>query len=107
MIQPSVNSCSCPGIGLAGPPHVVHHAGKMIAPVYEQLSRDFPDVRFYKVDIDKDQVSSSVAASNVSAVVRPSGEARAPDVLVCAACCGDGMGFGSVVLGAASWLFAK
>ena len=53
-----------------GPPHVVYHAGKMIAPVYEQLSRDFPDVRFYKVDIDKDQVSSSVAASNVSAVVR-------------------------------------
>ena len=44
----------------------------MIAPVYEQLSRDFPDVRFYKVDIDKDQVSSSVAASNVSAVVRGS-----------------------------------
>jgi hypothetical protein len=44
--------------------------GKMIAPVYEQLSRDFPDVRFYKVDIDKDQISRSVAASDVSAVVR-------------------------------------
>ena len=44
----------------------------MIAPVYEQLSHDFPDVRFYKVDIDKDQVSRSVAASNVSAVVRRS-----------------------------------
>ena len=42
----------------------------MIAPVYEQLSRDFPDVRFYKVDIDKDQVSRSVAASDVTAVVR-------------------------------------
>ncbi len=54
----------------------VYRAGKMIAPVYEQLSRDFPDVRFYKVDIDKDQVSSSVAASNVSAVVRPCCEAR-------------------------------
>ncbi len=56
--------------------HGFEIAGKMIAPVYEQLSRDFPDVRFYKVDIDKDQVSSSVAASNVSAVVRPCCEAH-------------------------------
>lgn len=44
-------------------------AGKMIAPVVEEYARAFPDVKFYKVDIDKDAVSRSVAAANVSAVV--------------------------------------
>ena len=45
-------------------------AGKMISPVLEEYARTFPDVKFYKVDIDKDAVSSSVAAAGISAVVR-------------------------------------
>lgn len=46
-------------------------SGKMIAPVVEEYAQAFPGVKFYKVDIDKDSVSRSVAAANVSAVVSP------------------------------------
>ena len=41
----------------------------MIAPYVEEYAHLFPDVKFYKVDIDKDAVAHSVAAANVTAVV--------------------------------------
>ena len=44
-------------------------SGKMIAPVVEEYAQAFPDVKFYKVDIDNNAIARSVAAADVSAVV--------------------------------------
>jgi len=41
----------------------------MIAPVVEEYAQAFPDVKFYKVDIDNNAIARSVAAADVSAVV--------------------------------------
>ncbi|KAI3438661.1 hypothetical protein D9Q98_001082 [Chlorella vulgaris] len=41
---------------------------KMIAPVFDGLAAEFPSIRFFKVDIDNDQLSKTVAANSVAAV---------------------------------------
>ncbi|KAL4859929.1 Fumarylacetoacetase [Chlorella vulgaris] len=41
---------------------------KMIAPVFDGLAAEFPSIRFFKVDIDNDQLSKTVAENSVAAV---------------------------------------
>jgi thiol-disulfide isomerase/thioredoxin len=37
---------------------------KMIAPVFDGLAAEFPSIRFFKVDIDNDQLSKTVAENS-------------------------------------------
>ena len=41
---------------------------KLIAPIYEKLALDYPDIAFYKIDIDGENVRQTVADNDVSAV---------------------------------------
>lgn len=41
---------------------------KVMSPVYEQLSREVPTVRFYSVDIDNQELQPAVAANGVVGV---------------------------------------
>jgi thiol-disulfide isomerase/thioredoxin len=44
-------------------------AGKAIAPIYEQLARQYPGVRFLKVDIDSDALAQVVQEHGITGVV--------------------------------------
>ncbi|PSC75337.1 thioredoxin o [Micractinium conductrix] len=41
---------------------------KMIAPVFDGLAKEFPSVRFYKIDIDNKAISTAVTENSVAAV---------------------------------------
>ena len=45
------------------------NTGKAIAPVYEQLSKQHPDVSFYKLDIDNKDVEKVVVEHGITGVV--------------------------------------
>lgn len=44
-------------------------AGKAIAPVYEQLSQQFPQVKFLKIDIDNHDMQAIVNDHGITGVV--------------------------------------
>jgi thiol-disulfide isomerase/thioredoxin len=44
-------------------------AGKAIAPIYEQLAKQYPGVRFLKVDIDSDELAQVVQEHGITGVV--------------------------------------
>eukprot|EP00878_Enallax_costatus_P016209 GHUV01017002.1.p1 GENE.GHUV01017002.1~~GHUV01017002.1.p1 ORF type:complete len:130 (+),score=22.47 GHUV01017002.1:267-656(+) len=43
---------------------------KAIAPIFEQLSKQYPDVKFLKVDIDEEAVAPVVQEHGITGVVR-------------------------------------
>lgn len=45
-------------------------AGKVIAPVYAQLSTLYPQARFLKVDIDEPALERTVTENGIASVVR-------------------------------------
>lgn len=53
-------------------------AGKVIAPIYDQLSKDHPTVKFTKVDIDSEKLAVTVMGQGISSVVSREREARNP-----------------------------
>jgi thiol-disulfide isomerase/thioredoxin len=44
-------------------------AGKAIAPIYEQLSKQYPAVKFLKVDIDNEGLMQVVQEHGITGVV--------------------------------------
>jgi hypothetical protein len=56
-------------------------AGKAIAPIYEQLAKQYPGVKFLKVDIDNDGLSQVVQEHGITGVVRRSSS------WLCYSCC--------------------
>lgn len=46
-------------------------AGKAIAPIYEELSQKYPQVKFLKIDIDNQDMQSVVNDHCITGVVSP------------------------------------
>jgi thiol-disulfide isomerase/thioredoxin len=59
-------------------------AGKAIAPIYEQLAKQYPGVKFLKVDIDNDGLMQVVQEHGITGVVS---QQPAVVIVVVGTCC--------------------